>query len=195
MVEWSITTDCKSVAFGLRRFESSPAHISINFKKMTEKEFFVKTARDEGPRFERVFKALPENLEDLRHHPKNKNAMELVSTMAYESAMLPGFITTGMIDFSKGEKIEEKTVAGLADIFKENLNNAADLVEKMSEEKWSEAGKMMSGEKVEWEAVKSEMVWGLLLDLIHHRGQLSTYIRPHGGKVPSIYGPSGDMNG
>jgi len=155
----------------------------------------VKTARDEGPRFERVFKALPENLEDLRHHPKNKNAMELVSTMAYESAMLPGFITTGMIDFSKGEKIEEKTVAGLADIFKENLNNAADLVEKMSEEKWSEAGKMMSGEKVEWEAVKSEMVWGLLLDLIHHRGQLSTYIRPHGGKVPSIYGPSGDMNG
>lgn len=27
---------------------------------------------------------------------------------------------------------------------------------------------------------------------IHHRGQLSTYLRPMGGKVPSIYGPSGD---
>lgn len=26
VVEWSITTDCKSVAFGLRRFESFPAH-------------------------------------------------------------------------------------------------------------------------------------------------------------------------
>ena len=26
VVEWSITTDCKSVAFGLRRFESYPAH-------------------------------------------------------------------------------------------------------------------------------------------------------------------------
>ena len=25
---------------------------------------------------------------------------------------------------------------------------------------------------------------------VHHRGQLSTYIRPMGGKVPSIYGPS-----
>ena len=27
---------------------------------------------------------------------------------------------------------------------------------------------------------------------IHHRGQLSTYLRPMGGKVPSIYGPSAD---
>jgi uncharacterized damage-inducible protein DinB len=35
-------------------------------------------------------------------------------------------------------------------------------------------------------------LWYLFFDAIHHRGQLSTYIRPMGGKVPSIYGPSGD---
>lgn len=29
----------------------------------------------------------------------------------------------------------------------------------------------------------------------HHRGQLSTYIRPMGGAVPSIYGPSADDKG
>ncbi len=27
---------------------------------------------------------------------------------------------------------------------------------------------------------------------LHHRGQLSTYLRAMGGKVPGIYGPSGD---
>lgn len=27
---------------------------------------------------------------------------------------------------------------------------------------------------------------------VHHRGQLSTYLRPMGGKVPSIYGPTAD---
>ena len=31
-----------------------------------------------------------------------------------------------------------------------------------------------------------------LMHAIHHRGQLSAYLRPMGGKVPSIYGPSGD---
>lgn len=39
------------------------------------------------------------------------------------------------------------------------------------------------------------MLWGSLLDMIHHRGQLSVYIRPMGGRVPSIYGPSADDAG
>jgi uncharacterized damage-inducible protein DinB len=34
--------------------------------------------------------------------------------------------------------------------------------------------------------------WGFLFDIIHHRGQLSTYLRPMGAKVPQIYGPSAD---
>jgi uncharacterized damage-inducible protein DinB len=51
------------------------------------------------------------------------------------------------------------------------------------------------GEKVEWETTRGKMAWGLLLDLIHHRGQLSVYIRNMGGRVPAIYGPSGDENG
>jgi uncharacterized damage-inducible protein DinB len=32
----------------------------------------------------------------------------------------------------------------------------------------------------------------MLHDQIHHRGQFSVYLRMVGGKVPSIYGPSGD---
>ena len=34
--------------------------------------------------------------------------------------------------------------------------------------------------------------WGFLFDIIHHRGQLSTYLRPLGSTVPQIYGPSAD---
>ena len=39
------------------------------------------------------------------------------------------------------------------------------------------------------------LLWIALFDIVHHRGQLSTYIRPMGGKVPSIYGPSADHAG
>ena len=34
--------------------------------------------------------------------------------------------------------------------------------------------------------------WGFFFDMIHHRGQLSTYLRPMGSTVPQIYGPSAD---
>jgi uncharacterized damage-inducible protein DinB len=40
-----------------------------------------------------------------------------------------------------------------------------------------------------------EFIWDFMFDAIHHRGQLSAYLRPMGGKVPSIYGPSADDTG
>jgi uncharacterized damage-inducible protein DinB len=36
----------------------------------------------------------------------------------------------------------------------------------------------------------SELVWFMLMDAIHHRGQFSVYLRASGEKVPSIYGPT-----
>jgi uncharacterized damage-inducible protein DinB len=38
----------------------------------------------------------------------------------------------------------------------------------------------------------SAMAWNFLFDIVHHRGQISTYLRPMGSTVPQIYGPSGD---
>ena|SRR5580765_331023 len=39
---------------------------------------------------------------------------------------------------------------------------------------------------------RADALWLMLNDTIHHRGQFSVYLRAAGGKVPSIYGPSGD---
>jgi uncharacterized damage-inducible protein DinB len=39
---------------------------------------------------------------------------------------------------------------------------------------------------------KADMLWMMLSDSIHHRGQFSIYLRLVGAKVPSIYGPSAD---
>jgi uncharacterized damage-inducible protein DinB len=36
------------------------------------------------------------------------------------------------------------------------------------------------------------MAWSFLLDIVHHRGQITTYMRPMGSTVPQIYGPSAD---
>ncbi|HYK42494.1 MAG TPA: DinB family protein [Thermoanaerobaculia bacterium] len=38
-----------------------------------------------------------------------------------------------------------------------------------------------------------DFFWNMLLDSIHHRGQLSVYVRLAGGRVPSIYGPTADV--
>jgi uncharacterized damage-inducible protein DinB len=38
----------------------------------------------------------------------------------------------------------------------------------------------------------SGMAWGFLFDIIHHRGQITTYLRPMGSTVPQVYGPTAD---
>jgi len=42
------------------------------------------------------------------------------------------------------------------------------------------------------ETSMGHLFWLGLFDAIHHRGQLTTYMRPMGGKVPAVYGPSAD---
>ena len=39
---------------------------------------------------------------------------------------------------------------------------------------------------------RQQLAWVLFLDAVRHRGQLSTHLRPMGGSVPSIDGPSAD---
>jgi uncharacterized damage-inducible protein DinB len=87
-----------------------------------------------------------------------------------------------------------------------SLSSAAEALEQAQKELLSRVGKLDSkawarkaaltmGGKVAWSAPLGEMLWSFLFDAIHHRGQLSTYLRPAGGKVPSIYGPSADDAG
>ena len=59
-------------------------------------------------------------------------------------------------------------------------------------ENWSRVGQLRVGDRIAMEGPASDILWLFHFDEIHHRGQLSTYLRPMGAKVPSIYGPSGD---
>jgi len=161
---------------------------------MTDREFFIKTVESELPRFERVMKAIPETNAEFRPDAKSKTAAELAAYMVMDASGLPPALTEGTIDiatfFSPIPKKSAQTSAGeLAAL----LTATKEAAEKMSEEEWNtgKANMTQDGKSI-WDSTKGAMVWGFLLDLIHHRGQLSTYIRPMGGKVPSIYGPSAD---
>ena len=65
----------------------------------------------------------------------------------------------------------------------------------VNDEAWARPVRMIVDGAVMWEAPLGEMLFGFLFDAIHHRGQLSSYLRPMGAKVPAIYGPSADEPG
>lgn len=159
---------------------------------MTTKEYFVQLMAGEIEIFERVFKALPTDKLDWRPHERSKSAMELIQSMAVEGKTFVEPLETGVLDYTNFEGMQPKSLDEAITMFREGMTKAKDLAAKMSDEDWAKPASMMMGGKSVWDAPRGEMALSLLLDLVHHRGQLSTYIRPMGGKVPSIYGPSAD---
>ena len=158
---------------------------------MTDREFFIRTVADELPRFERLMKAVPADKPDYKPHPQSRSAMELAGVLAVDAIGFAPILKTGVLDAATPSP-PFKDTNEIIGIFSKELQNAKTIAEGMTEADWNSEAKMTMGEKVEWQTTKGVMVWGLLFDLIHHRGQLSVYIRPMGGTVPSIYGPSGD---
>lgn len=157
---------------------------------MNMKEFFIATVADEIPRFKRVFDAVPSKNTDYKPDPKSKTAVELVNTLAQESGAVKTILETGFIDWSK-MKWSPLSKDEASNVFVSNMNVMKDIAAGMSDSDWDSEGTMLGG-KDPWKMPRGPMAFMLLLDFIHHRGQLSTYLRVMGGKVPSIYGPSAD---
>lgn len=163
---------------------------------MNSRELFDQTLKDELPRFERVLKAVPEGSLDYRPHEKSRSAGELLGCLVDEAHMLVDIVKTGRFDVATFSPGTCKTAADAASGFGQGMQAVQAALAAKSEAEWeSSPAQFVAGEKVEWETPLGKMAWGFLLDLIHHRGQLSVYLRPMGGRVPSIYGPSADENG
>ena len=65
----------------------------------------------------------------------------------------------------------------------------------MGDAAWEQPARFFHNGALVLEQPAGAFLWFVLFDSIHHRGQLAAYLRPMGGKVPSIYGPSADDTG
>ncbi len=160
---------------------------------MTNLGFCVERRKAEQPAFLRVLKAVPQDRSGYRPDPKARTAAELAWVLAMEEAALLRLIDQGVVEWKDPGPPErlETTVAG----FERDSAEVNSRLERLDAASWEKKVRLLTGDGGTWEDSLSNMVWGFLFDAIHHRGQLSTYLRPMGGKVPSIYGPSADDPG
>lgn len=160
---------------------------------MTNLEFCIARRKAELGAFVRVLKAVPQDKLDYRPDPKSRTAAELAWLLAAEEAALVTLLETGAVDWK--ETPPPARVAESVDAFERNAKSVDERLAKLDEGGWQKKAAFMMDGKAVWEDTTQNMVWGFLFDAVHHRGQLSTYLRPMGGKVPSIYGPSADDPG
>jgi uncharacterized damage-inducible protein DinB len=157
---------------------------------MSNREFLASLLEQEKDRFARVLAAVPAGKLDWRPQEKSRTAAELIGHLIGHDQDLVELAETGTINHRIQVPFD-----GLAEglkLFAESRDAAVNAVKAATDAEWTSPGRFLVNGNLVYELPRLQLAWILFLDAIHHRGQLSTYLRPMGGACPSIYGPSAD---
>ena len=157
---------------------------------MDEKALFLKFWEKEAPATRKVMMRIPQARSEYRADPKARNAREIAWLMVREEIAL-----VEALEKSVFEWVEAPTPATIEEILNTYDRHHDDLTTRLRalpmERLDGQVPFVFGGQQV-FSDTGYALAWGVLFDLIHHRGQLSTYLRPMGSTVPAIYGPSAD---
>ncbi|MEY4876998.1 MAG: hypothetical protein RL708_2147 [Bacteroidota bacterium] len=159
---------------------------------MTHQEFFANHWHKEMKRTLVAIKGLPTDMSKLEYKPneKSRTAHQIIGHILPHAEDMFLAITSGDIN---EQQLTFNNTEEAATYFEKNSQLLIEKVKTVSDEDW--ANKMISltvGNRKIYEGKMTDMYWTLLLDLVHHRGQLSTYYRAMDMRNPSIYGPSAE---
>jgi len=147
------------------------------------------TLKNESRTTRSILAVVPKERLDYRPDPFAKSANELLRHIAsadnfFLKSVADGAFVSGSVKIPEEVKTPEEVAEWYGWEYAKNF----------------EAVSQLSGEQLikvvdfrgAFQRPAFAFLQGGLLHVVHHRGQLSTYLRPMGGKVPAIYGESYD---
>jgi uncharacterized damage-inducible protein DinB len=151
---------------------------------MDEKGLFTKFWTTESKTTRSVISRIPEG-SDYRPDPKSRTAKEIAWQIVCEEKMIVDALETGKAEWAPPPM--PATMKEVLDAYDEQSARVIERWNALPGEKWTGSLEFFGNQRP-----ASPMAWSFLFDIVHHRGQITTYLRPMGAKVPQIYGPSGD---
>lgn len=84
------------------------------------------------------------------------------------------------------------TMREIVEAYDEHLATFTDRLTALDAAKFEAQIPFMFGTREINRSTGYAQAWGFLFDIVHHRGQITTYLRAMGSTVPKIYGPTAD---
>ena len=151
---------------------------------MDDRALFNEFWENESKTTRKVIARIPEG-STYRPDPKSRTASEIAWQIACEEKMLIEALETGKAEWNP--PTAPATIKDLLDIYERQCADIVRRLKALPRARWDGSLEFFGSERP-----ASPMAWSFLFDIVHHRGQISTYLRPMGSTVPQIYGPSGD---
>jgi uncharacterized damage-inducible protein DinB len=153
--------------------------------------FFLGSLKNESRTTKKILEAVPADKVNYQPDACAKTANELLRHIAVADNMFVVTVVNGIFDPTAVVIPENvKTSGEVAAWYEQTYAKNFDALSKLTGE---QLVKIVDFRGMIQQPAVLFLQFGLL-HTIHHRGQLSTYLRPMGSKVPAIYGESYDSN-
>ena len=151
---------------------------------MDEKSLFTKFWTDESKTTSKVLSRIPDG-STYKPDPKSRTAQEIAWQIVCEEKMIIDALESGKAEWAPPPA--PATMKEVADAYDKQSADIVSRLGALPAARWDGSLEFFGSSRP-----ASSMAWSFLFDIVHHRGQITTYLRPMGSTVPQIYGPSGD---
>lgn len=162
--------------------------ISLGQEYLQEFEAEVRATR-------RCIEKIPLDKFDWKPHEKSMNLGYLTLLVAEIPKWTSTMIEKSEIDFATFEHYQPKNSEDMLKHFDENVEGAKKAMHAVSNEALLENFHLKNNGEIIFSSPKKENISSTINHWVHHRGQLTVYMRLNDIAVPSIYGPSADDQG
>lgn len=153
---------------------------------------FSKEIESEVRASRRCLEAIPDKLYKYKPHERSMELGYLALLVADMPRWIINMIEKSEIDLATYERFELSTTAALLRYFDDNIAGAKRTLESTGNKDLEGLFELKVAGKVVMSSTKNESVRQTINHWVHHRGQLTVYMRLNDIPVPSIYGPSAD---
>ena len=140
----------------------------------------------------RVLERVPSDKPDWKPHPKSFSVAHLAQLIS----SMPGWITKAIddtsLDLAAGGKYTNQPTQELLAVFDRNVREARAAMERATDADYQVGWSLKMGNHVIFTLPRAAVVRQNISHLVHHRGQMTVYLRLLDIPVPSIYGPTAD---
>ena len=156
-------------------------------------ERFLKEVEQESITTRKMLERIPAETFDWKPHEKSMTMKRLAGLTADMFGWLAFMIDEDELDFAKGyEQPNPQTTQDLVDFFDKRYADGIKSLKNAEDTVFSEKWTLRNGDDVYMVSSKLDVVRQTINHMIHHRGQLSVFMRLKDIAIPPIYGPSAD---
>jgi len=138
---------------------------------------------------------IPAETFDYKPHEKSMTMRSLAVHVAEMTGWTIETVNKTELDFATMDykPFEPATTAELVEYFDKILAEAIESLKGASDESMMEDWTLRNGDTVYFTMPRIQVLRGMVFNhIVHHRGQLSVYMRLNDIPVPALYGPSAD---